>query len=203
MPSLSPIVCNPHMSHCSRSARFADASSPGPSPLQPQGPTEILPRLYVGGLAAAEDPEVLSSLGITHVLSAMSGHVALPSASTLRHLAPHQSLQRMQLPLQDTPFAELAAYLPHTTAFIAAALCDPTARVLVHCVQGVSRSVSVVAAFLIAQYGCGPDQAVRWVQGKRQCAQPNPGFVSQLGEYTQTLRKNHQHPTPSHGSPAR
>ncbi|KAI0748405.1 protein-tyrosine phosphatase-like protein [Daedaleopsis nitida] len=193
MPSLSPIVCTPRLSHCPRSTRFDDSSSPAPSPLQPQPPTEIVPRLYIGDLAAAESPETLSSLGITHILSAMSGHVALPSSSALPHLAPHKPLQRMQLPLQDTPFAELAAYLPHTTAFIAAALCDPAARVLVHCVQGVSRSVSVVAAFLIAQYGCGPEQAVQWVQGKRRCAQPNPGFVSQLGEYYQTLRKSHQH----------
>ncbi|KAI0647495.1 protein-tyrosine phosphatase-like protein [Trametes meyenii] len=167
-------------------------------------PTEIVPRLYVGDLAAAESPQVLASLGITHVLSAMPGHIALPPSSSLPHLPPHQQLQRFQLPLQDSPFSELAAFLPQTTAWIAAALRDPGARVLVHCAQGVSRSASVAAAFLVAHYGCTPEQAVKLVQAKRPCAQPNPGFVSQLGEYWQSLRggRGHGHGH-GHGTPSR
>ncbi|KAI8982806.1 protein-tyrosine phosphatase-like protein [Trametes punicea] len=156
--------------------------------LSPIPPTEIVPRLYIGDLAAAESPQVLTALGITHVLSAMAGHVALPPPSSLPHLGPHQTLQRLQLPLQDSPFSELAAFLPRATAWIAAALRDPSARVLVHCVQGVSRSASVVAAFLVAHYGCTPERAVQLVQAKWPSAQPNPGFVSQLGEFYQSLR---------------
>lgn len=174
---------------------------PTPSQLQTLPPTEIIPRLYVGDLAAAESPQVLATLGITHVLSATTGHVALPPSSALPHLAPHHALQRLQLPLQDSPFSELAAFLPRATAWIAAALRDPGARVLVHCVQGVSRSSSVAAAFVIAHYGCTPEQAVQLVRTKRPCAQPNPGFVSQLGEYWQSL-----HPPRGHGghnTPAR
>ena len=188
MPSkLSPIICTPPMSRCPQSARFStDATdSPGPSPLQQDHPTEIIPRLYIGALAAAESPEVLSSLGITHIVSAMCGPIALPSPSQVPQIPPHH---RLQVPLLDTPFSELAGHLPRTTAFIAAALARDDACVLVHCAQGISRSASVVAAYLIAAYACSPEQAVKWVQGKRLCAQPNPGFVAQLGEYAQTLR---------------
>ncbi|OSD08412.1 phosphatases II [Trametes coccinea BRFM310] len=157
------------------------------STLRTQPPTEIVARLYVGDLAAAEDPQVLTALRITHVLSAMPGHVALPPSSSLPHLGPHQSLQRFQLPVHDTPFSELAAFLPRATAWIAAALSDPGARVLVHCAQGVSRSASVAAAFLVAYCNCTPEQAVQHVQARRPCAQPNPGFVSQLAEFYQTV----------------
>ncbi|KAI0362603.1 phosphatases II [Trametes cingulata] len=198
MPPLSPIICP------STSRRTTSHYAPStPSALQTLPPTEIVPRLYVGDLCAAESPQVLTTLGITHVLSAMSGHVALPSASALSHLPPHQSLQRLQLPLQDSPFSELAAFLPRATAWIAAALRDPGARVLVHCAQGVSRSASVAAAFLIAHYGCSPEQAVQLVQSKRPIAQPNPGFVSQLGEYWQSLRGGRALGSHSHSGPAR
>ncbi|KAI0780479.1 protein-tyrosine phosphatase-like protein, partial [Trametes elegans] len=159
-----------------------------PAALRTLPPTEIIPGLYVGDLAAAESPQVLAALGITHILSAMSGHVASPHPSTLPHLPPHVSLQRLQLPLQDSPFSELAAFLPRATAWIAAALREPGARVLVHCVQGVSRSASVAAAFLVAHYACTPEHAVQLVQAKRPCAQPNPGFVAQLAEFAQSLR---------------
>jgi protein-tyrosine phosphatase len=151
-----------------------------PYPLRPPSASEIMPRLYVSDLAFAENPAALASLGITHVLSAMRGFVAQPA---------HLPLHRAQFPLDDLPFSELAAHLPHTTAFMRGALTDPNARVLVHCVEGVSRSTSVVAAYLIAEFGWTPAQAVQYVKSRRRAAEPNFGFVQQLQEYAESLRR--------------
>lgn len=150
-----------------------------PYPLRPPSASEIMPRLYVSDLAFAENPAALASLGITHVLSAMRGYVALPPLP----------LHRAQFPLDDLPFSELAAHLPHTTAFVRGALSDPSARVLVHCVEGVSRSTSVVAAYLIAEFGWTTGQAVQYVKSRRRAAEPNFGFVQQLQEYAESLRR--------------
>ena len=169
------------------SARYHSPASPTgrphnrtPSSLASSAPTEIIPRLYVSDLAAAENPNVLRQLGITHIVSAMHGNVAYPSNF------PPQCC--MQVQLADSPFAELAAHLPHATAFIQSALQDPRARVLVHCVQGVSRSPSIVCAYLIRAYGWTPAQAVQYVKSKRPTADPNPGFIQQLGEFANSLR---------------
>jgi atypical dual specificity phosphatase len=90
----------------------------------------------------------------------------------------------MQIRVEDLPFAELAAHLPTTTAWIKDALNrDPNTRVLVHCIEGISRSVSVVAAFLMAQYSWTPAEAVQFIKSKRRIAEPNFGFVQQLHEY--------------------
>lgn len=167
---------------------FYAASHPSPSshfgsccpPTLP--PTEVVPRLYLSDISAAESSSTLRALGITHVVSAMFGVVHLPHGV---------SIQQLQLPLQDNPFAELAEYLPRSTAFISDALRDPQARVLVHCVQGISRSTSIVCAYLIAHYGWTPAQAVQYIKSKRSLADPNPGFVSQLGEYAASLRGGH------------
>ena len=145
----------------------------------PQPVTEVLPRLFISDLAMAENPAVLASLAITHVLSVMPGFVALP---------PELALHHAQVPLDDFPFAELVAHLPATTAFIANALRDPAARVLVHCGEGISRSPSVVCAYLVAQYGLTPPQAVQFVKSRRRVADPNPGFVAQLYEYAELVR---------------
>jgi atypical dual specificity phosphatase len=96
-------------------------------------------------------------------------------------------IHRAQIPIEDNPFAELAAHLPGSTAFITNALLDPNANVLVHCVQGISRSASVVCAFLMSMYGWSPSQAVAYVKAKRWIAEPNFGFVAQLHEYEKTL----------------
>ena len=205
--SAGQILHMPQLSLCTsiaqlpRSTLYGDASSPAPSPLQPDLPAQITERVFLGDLAAAESPEILTALGITHVLSVMSGHVALPSHSELPHLPPYQHLQRMQLQVQDHPFFELAAHLPFTTAWIANALLDPDARVLVHCVQGISRSATVVAAYLMATRSLSPKVAVARVKELRQCANPNEGFRAQLEEYEHSLLKTraqghylHAHP---------
>ncbi|KAI0294240.1 protein-tyrosine phosphatase-like protein [Multifurca ochricompacta] len=141
--------------------------------------SEILPRLYISDLQTAEDPAALSALGITHVLSAIPGHVALP---------PALATQATQVPLHDAPFAELAGHLPRTTRYIARSLrSSPDACVLVHCAMGASRSVAVVCGYLIGAHGLHPSQALEFVRARRAAAAPNRGFVDQLHEYHRSL----------------
>lgn len=60
-------------------------------------------------------------------------------------------------------------------------------KVLVHCALGRSRSVSVVCAYLIHSHGYGPDEALEMVKRLRTVAQPNSGFVGQLGEWARGM----------------
>jgi protein-tyrosine phosphatase len=142
--------------------------------------SEIIPGLFIGDLHVAESAPLLASLGITHVLSAMRGFVDVPSELPIR---------RAQIPLDDMPFSELAAFLPTSTSFLNDAFRDPNARVLVHCVQGVSRSASVVAAYLMVRSGWTASQAVQFVKSKR-AVDPNFGFLAQLHEYGESVRRS-------------
>lgn len=157
-----------------------------PRPSSRGGPSEIIPRLYISDLSFVENQSALSSYGITHVLSSISGKVLIPPSSG--HFA---SPQHLYVRVEDLPFAELAAHLPQTTAWISAALrSNPNARVVVHCAEGISRSVSVVAGFLMAQYGWTPSEAIQYIKSKRRGADPNMGFIQQLGEYGRTLSRS-------------
>ena len=141
--------------------------------------TEIVPGLYMSDLYVAEHPATYTALGITHVLSVMPGSVQFPKCATP---------QVLQVPIRDQPFEELAGHLGKTTAFINDALVR-RGSVLVHCVQGMSRSASVVSAYLIATYGWSVKEAVEYVRSKSTNAFPNTGFVHQLQEYRDTLRR--------------
>ena len=187
MPSrLAPLKFDT-MSRCQRpSTHFGDTSSPIPSPLHPQGPAEVYPRLYVGDLAAAEDPATLAALGITHVVSVLPDPIHLPPPNKLLYLrgAP---LEHHLVPVHDHPFEDLFRHLAYTTQWIESALsADPRARVLVHCAQGVSRSATVAAAFLIEHEHVHPEEAIARVRARRPCAEPNTGFIGQLYEYAET-----------------
>ncbi|KAF8889882.1 protein-tyrosine phosphatase-like protein [Infundibulicybe gibba] len=154
--------------------RTNSLQSPFPTAPAPRGcrpASEIIPRVYISDLAFAENAGCLSSHGITHILSTLPDTIVIPSEAAL-----FPQPKRL-------PFAELAAHLPATTAWICDALRDPEARVLVHCAEGISRSVSVVAAFLMAQYGWTPVEAIQHIKSKRRIANPNFGFVQQLHEY--------------------
>ena len=72
-------------------------------------------------------------------------------------------------------------------------------KTIVHCIAGVSRSVSLCAAYLMANvqsetkiFGkgkMGSEEAVKYIQKKRSCANPNPGFRRQLAIFERELAK--------------
>ena len=66
-------------------------------------------------------------------------------------------------------------------------------KTIVHCIAGVSRSVSLCAAYLMTNFksekgiwrkgNMGAEEAVQYIQKKRRCANPNPGFMKQLMQF--------------------
>ena len=61
-------------------------------------------------------------------------------------------------------------------------------KVLVHCNDGMSRSASLVIAYLMQKYGLDFKAALNHVQTRRFCVQPNDGFEQQLREFEPIYR---------------
>ncbi|XP_073347479.1 dual specificity protein phosphatase 22-B isoform X2 [Pagrus major] len=57
---------------------------------------------------------------------------------------------------------------------------------LVHCLAGVSRSVTLVVAYIMTVTGLGWQEALAAVKVARPCAGPNLGFQRQLQEFEAT-----------------
>lgn len=55
--------------------------------------------------------------------------------------------------------------------------------VLVHCNAGVSRSASIVIAYLMRYHRMTFEMAYNLVKSKRECIQPNAGFMKQLRSF--------------------
>lgn len=64
---------------------------------------------------------------------------------------------------------------------------EKNGRVLVHCIQGISRSVTLVIAYLILTKKLNYDEAFKIVQSRRSIASPNLGFAIQLQNFYQRL----------------
>ncbi|KAK2463646.1 hypothetical protein APHAL10511_004397 [Amanita phalloides] len=133
----------------------------------------IVPRLYLTNYPTATDPEELTRLAATHVVSVLEQDIEVPKFIQEEH--------KLHIRMADSTRVDLLQHLDKTTSFIHAALEENSTNVVVvHCMMGVSRSVTVVCAYLIAQKNMTVIQAIAYVQSKRPIASPNPGFVNQL-----------------------
>ncbi|KAI9464421.1 protein-tyrosine phosphatase-like protein [Lactarius psammicola] len=134
--------------------------------------SEVLPRVYLTDLFTARDETQLSALGITHVISVIEHAPVFPQTLLLRTL---------HIPLSDGTDQDILGYLPTTTSFIRDALAEsPDSRVMVHCLMGISRSATVVCAYLVATTRMTPHEALVAVRAKREIVSPNMGFLGQL-----------------------
>ena len=57
--------------------------------------------------------------------------------------------------------------------------------------MGISRSASIVIAFLMHTKLINFEQALFYLRSKRRQVQPNPGFVLQLQKYERSMHKQH------------
>ncbi|KAF8868859.1 protein-tyrosine phosphatase-like protein [Mucidula mucida] len=116
--------------------------------------------------------------GITHVLSVLEEDMSV-SLDSERHLI---------VKVKDNESADLISHFPATCEFIDDAL-TAGGRVLVHCALGLSRSPTVIAAYLIRKRGLSVEEALALIRKSRELIMPNDGFLKQLNEYAMQQRR--------------
>ncbi|KAI0079363.1 phosphatases II [Panus rudis PR-1116 ss-1] len=90
----------------------------------------------------------------------------------------------LHISLADSTDSDILVHLDTTTEFIRNALTEnDTNQVLVHCVMGISRSATVVCAYLIATQAMQAHEALEFVIARRRIVCPNLGFRRQLELY--------------------
>jgi len=63
-------------------------------------------------------------------------------------------------------------------------------KILVHCMVGKSRSVSMVMYYLMRKYRIDSSEAYKYVKNNRNLASPNESFINQLKNYDHDRNKN-------------
>ncbi|EDQ90268.1 uncharacterized protein MONBRDRAFT_3024, partial [Monosiga brevicollis MX1] len=126
--------------------------------------------IYIGCVHDATDRDLLTRTGITHVLSALEDCPEVP-----------MSIEQLHLPISDTfssEFEVLPSFL-RGAQFIHEAV-SAGGRVLVHCAAGVSRSPTMVAAYLILYHNMSMETSISHLQALRQVVSPNLAFLGVL-----------------------
>ncbi|KAF2896041.1 hypothetical protein ILUMI_10134 [Ignelater luminosus] len=144
----------------------------------------IEPNFYLGNLSAATDISTLTKHRITHILT-------IDTCPLPRHILELKNITTKFIQLSDQPKEDLLKYMEETKDFINSGLTRGV--VLVHCYYGVSRSATVVIAYIMQKYQLTYAEAFDQVRTKRSIVFPNQGFVSQLKLYKEMGYKIDKH----------
>ncbi|XP_028614436.1 dual specificity protein phosphatase 13 isoform X1 [Grammomys surdaster] len=146
---------------------------------------EVWPNLFLGDAYAARDKSRLIQLGITHVVNVAAGKFQVDTGAKFYRGTP---LEYYGIEADDNPFFDLSVYFLPVARYIRDALNTPRSRVLVHCAMGVSRSATIVLAFLMIFENMTLVDAIQTVQAHRDIC-PNSGFLRQLQVLDNRLRQ--------------
>ncbi|OPJ84579.1 dual specificity protein phosphatase 13 [Patagioenas fasciata monilis] len=139
---------------------------------------EVWPNLYVGDLYVARDKAQLSRMGISHVVDAAAGRFHIDTGPKFYK---DLSVDYYGVEAEDNPNFDLSIYFYPVARYIRAALNSPRGKVLVHCAMGISRSATLVLAFLMICEDMSLTDAIQTVRSHRGVC-PNSGFLQQLRE---------------------
>lgn len=152
------------------------------------GINKILPDLYLGNYRDAKDREQLARNNITHILSIHDS--AAPILQEMTYLC---------ISAADLPTQNLTQHFKQSIIFMHESRLKGEGC-LVHCLAGVSRSVTLVVAYIMTVTGLGWQEVLAAVKLVRSCAGPNLGFQRQLqdfennqaGEFREWLREEYK-----------
>lgn len=149
-------------------------------------PHEDLDWIYIGDAEDARDASALRAANVRYVLNC-----TMPRAQggVMNYHEKDKNFEYCRLALADNATEPLPKRCEAAWDFFEKVRIREDGNILVHCQQGVSRSVSMVIAYLIKYYRYNFDSAKTLCLGCRKQANPNEGFEKQLREMEEQLHK--------------
>uniref|UniRef100_A0A665TVD6 Dual specificity protein phosphatase n=1 Tax=Echeneis naucrates TaxID=173247 RepID=A0A665TVD6_ECHNA len=155
---------------------------------------QVWPNLYIGNEYVQPhnvDTDVV--LGITHIVNAAQGRQRVNTGPRFYR---DMTLDYYGVEADDAIDFILSPFFYPTARYIRAALAMG-GRVFVHCLMGVSRSATLVLAFLMIAEGLTLKEAVAAVRSHRDIC-PNSGFLQQLRSLDKGLERDRRRESKLH-----
>ncbi|XP_041833483.1 dual specificity protein phosphatase 16 [Melanotaenia boesemani] len=147
-------------------------------PVTTVGPTRILPHLYLGCQRDVLNKDLMQQNDIVYVLNA-SNTCPKPDFIPESHF--------LRVPVNDSFCEKILPWLDRSVEFIEKAKAS-NARVLVHCLAGISRSATIAIAYIMKRMDMSLDEAYRFVKEKRPTISPNFNFLGQLLDFEKKIK---------------
>ena len=139
-------------------------------------PKEIIPHLFLGSIGSASNLKQLENFKITHIICCASG---------IKNFFPDK-FKYYNINLLDSEKENIRQYFEESFNFIDNGIKNG-GNVLVHCHAGISRSSTILIAYIMKSQKMKVDKVLELIKSKREKVNPNIGFLNQLKEYEKEL----------------
>ncbi len=137
---------------------------------------QITETIYLGNIDAAFNKKKLKQLGIKKVLTVMSAFG--------NHYSPHEFIHK-SIDVDDDFRTNIICHFKECISFI-----EGKDKIFVHCAAGMSRSPTIVIAYIMWKRKLRLNEAIKFVKEKRSIISPNDNFMNQLKIFEELLIKN-------------
>jgi len=145
---------------------------------------EVFPQIMVGTGDCIKDLDFLLDLGVTHIINTSEQDVRIDPTKYAK-----QGVCYKGFCCKDMPGQNITQYFEECAEFIDRALSMRCGMVFIACHMGFSRSATIACAYLMIKKGYSATQALQYMRNSRE-VQPNLGFLQQLAEKDNDLRKD-------------
>ena len=137
---------------------------------------QITEKLFLGNEDTARDKAILNKLNISNILICAEGCEPFFK----------DEYKYKILYIDDAIDENILSWLQEAFEFI-----DSSEKnIYIHCVMGISRSPSIVIAYLMYKNKISYEEAYDFVKNKRNVINPNSGFQDQLKKFEKILKEN-------------
>jgi protein-tyrosine phosphatase len=136
----------------------------------------ILPNLYISDMFCAQNKQIVDLFQIKAIINV--------NASSAENVF-SESLPYLSIFEEDKHSTDLKSYFSLTHRFIDKYL--QIGGVLVHCAAGISRSSTIIIAYMMFKKRKTFAEAFQYVQDKHPITDPNLNFIIQLQQYEKEL----------------
>lgn len=137
---------------------------------------KVTDKIYLGCYNGALDVEYLKAEKINNILSLIGddspGYVG-------------NDFTQKVIDIDDFPKENIIQYFKECIEFI-----ESSNKTYVHCMCGISRSSTIVIAYLMWKTHATYNEAYFFVKNRRKYISPNEGFVQQLKIFEKLLKEN-------------
>ena len=137
---------------------------------------QITETIYLGNIDAAFNKKKLKQLGIKKVLTVMSAFG--------NHYSHHEFIHK-SIDVDDDFRTNIICHFKECISFI-----EGKDKIFVHCAAGMSRSPTIVIAYIMWKKKLRLNEAIKFVKEKRSIISPNDNFMNQLKIFEELLIKN-------------
>ena len=152
--------------------------------------SQITDNIFTSGYLVAKDITFLLNNNFTHVINCSRGSsMESPNDEIVKSQNYEKSPAIKYLPifLRDDPGADIINCFFQAIDFIESDYKKKTKKILIHCIEGISRAPAIIAGYLMWKQNLTTQKAIELIKSKRNSIDINLGFTIQLHKWENYL----------------